>query len=472
MTRAPRPFLRHCHRASALSGPDPTTIGQVAPPHSLGLVFDCAPIALSHIGLCDVRLNQTMSGFDTGILRELPNVVGLVLWQNLRHTHDWVQTTGDKRNSLFHRTDAQAAWVREKRAEARRTTPELAAALTTFETWLRSPEAVPNAALADACEMIARWAYTQGFVDTGAHYAEAAAQIEPPNLGRTIAAAKMARDSGDMKRAERWFGLVIVTARSGKQWEEYIRANLGLGILFMLTKQDQRARKHLEHAAKKARREGYEWLAAEAQHDLFQFMTIRGNYEAAEVHARKALEWYPKNNPRLPFLVADAAFLLILRRHYSEAVELLRHFLRAKDKPPQNLLGLSMFVRALGAMGQRRKFERMRRKLLREIPQTTVEAAARWHLAEGERAMGRWQQASEEAAESLSLSLARQDAETAEFARWTLGEVEARRPVPVEVARAAPEVTEFVRLVTSRLAEWAPTKRGRPRRRPPEDWDH
>jgi tetratricopeptide (TPR) repeat protein len=412
---------------------------------------------------------QVMSPFRINILSEIPTVAGLVLWQNLRYVSDWIGTPPAVRGRMHLTSGNLPTWVSDKRAEARRAAPEIAPALTTLDAWLHAPASMSDEHLAASCEVIAKWAYSNNHLETGESYADAAWQLQPLSFG--IFAAKMARDTGNMVRAERLFGRVIKLARGENQWKEYIRAHLGLGILYMQTKQDQRARKYLEHAANKARREGFEWLAAEAQHDLFQYMTVRGHLDAAETHARAALAWYPKHNPRLPFLIADAAFLLILKQHYSQAIELLRPFLRVKNTPPQNLLGLSMLVRALGAAGHHRKFAWMRRRLLREIPDTPVEAAARWHLAEGERAMGRWREAAREAAQSLSLSLALNDYETAEFAEKTLRDAKARQSPRGEVPHPEPRVVEFVRLLVARIDEWAPTKRGRPRGSP-GGWDY
>lgn len=162
---------------------------------------------------------------------------------------------------------------------------------------------------------------------------------------------------------------------------------------------------------------------------------------------------------------------MICRTHYSEAIELLRAFLRVVKSPPENVLGLSMFVRALAAAGHPRKFLRMRRRLLGvDLAATPYEAAALWHLAEGERAMRLWEPAAQHARTALERALAQHDNETAEFARETLRQVEKRAPIEPEVGRNDPTVSEFVAQLGSRLAAWAPTKRGRPRRRPPEDW--
>lgn len=435
------------------------------------------PSAYCDVNDCSRESASTMSTLPFGsVLSEVPTVLGLVLWQNLRYLLDWTSLPAtERRQSRQQRLTAVQRWVADKRAEAKRLAPALVAELNIFDAWLYArgdSSGVTEQALADACQSVAAWAYTNDHSETGAFYADAAWQLDPTNLQRGIVAAKLARDAGYHNGAELLFGRVISKSEERKHWEDYIRAHLGLGILYMHTKQDQLARKYLERAANKARREGFIWLAAEAQHDLFQYMTVRDDLDAAEMHARAALALYPKNNPRLPFLVADAAFLLICKRHYSHAIALLRSFLRVKNSPPQNLLGLAMLVRALGAAGQRRKFERLRRRLLLEIESTPYEAAARWHLSEGERALGRWRAAGHEAATALELSLALQDLETAEFAKLTLREIETRQPVPEALPVPPPPMLEFVSGLLSRLSEWAPTKRGRPRKHTSSEWSY
>jgi len=81
-----------------------------------------------------------------------------------------------------------------------------------------------------------------------------------------------------------------------------------------------------------------------------------------------------------------------------------------------------------------------------------------------------WEAAAQHARSALERALAQHDDETAEFARETLRKVEKRTPTEPEAAGNDPNVSEFVAQLESRLASWAPTKRGRPRRRPAEDW--
>lgn len=409
------------------------------------------------------------AGGEAAILEEVPNVVGLVLWQNWRHLRDWISAEKQVRSRLFH--EAVSGWVQGKRTEARMSEPAIARALSVFDDWVCSPAASGPDRLADACQQIVEWAEERAYGRTALLYAEAAALLQPEEPRRAILIGKLARNAGQLAPAERWFHHAITVARRRSRWEEYIRGHLGLGILYMLTKKDHRARKHFSAASARANREGYEWLAGEAQHDLFQFMTVRGHYDAAEAHARAALSRYPKNNPPVPFLAADVAYLMICKHQYSHAIELLRGFLRIVKAPPDNVLGLSMFVRALAAAGHSRKFQRMRRQLLRvELSATRFEAAALWHLAEAERAMRQWEPAAQHSQAALELALAERDLETAQSARETLRKVAARAAVTPEVPCHDPQDSEFVAQLASRLREWAPTKRGRPRRRPPEDW--
>lgn len=437
-----------------------------APPLTRILSFNVARVQMKPSRMRDL---YQRAAAEAGILDELPNVVGLVLWQNWRHLRDWISAQNAAKSRLF--PEVMAGWVQAKRAEARMSEPEIARALTTLDDWVRSHIPSGPDRLAAACQQLAEWAQERGYGKTALLYAEAAALLEPEEPRRALLIGKLARGAGQLARAERWFHTAITVARQRGRWEEYIRGHLGLGILCMLTKQDHQAREHFNAASTRANREGYEWLAGEAQHDLFQFMTVRGHYDAAEAHARAALARYPKNNPRVPFLAADVAYLMICKHRYSQAIELLRGFLRIVKAPPDNVLGLSMFVRALAAAGHARKFRRMRRRLLSvELSATPFEAAALWHLAEAERAMRQWEPAAGHAQTALELALGERDLETAQFARETLRKVEARAPVAPEVPRNDPQDTEFVAQLASRLGEWAPTKRGRPRRRPPEDW--
>lgn len=217
-------------------------------------------------------------------------------------------------------------------------------------------------------------------------------------------------------------------------------------------------------------KDGREWLAAEAQHDLMLMSTERGNYREAEAHARTALAWYPKYHERFPLFVADLAFLLVSEHEYRGAIRLLiRFFYIVKDRS-KRVLALSMLVRALGGVKDLDRLRRARRRLLRWLEHSReYEPAARVNLAEGERAAGMWSEAEANARLALELASGRRDAAPARLASTLLSEISGR--VPAEPPRSNPGVAQLVLHAEARIRAWVPSRRGRrPREQGGEDW--
>jgi len=411
------------------------------------------------------------------ILREVPGVLGAVLWQDLRHLRSWDDARPyksgkvvipDRRGMMFH--PRRARWAEELRRDAALETPALAEALETFRGFTNLPLTVNESAVASACDVVAQWATENGHGDTAIHFSEAAAVIDRSSARRARMAGKLAREAGDFPRAEVWFQRGIGLAQKQANWAEYTRAHLGLGIMYMRTGQESRAKKHFNSGSTVAMREGHEWLAAEAQHDLFHFMTVRGRYVDGEIHARRALSWYPKHNERFPYFIADVAFLFVCKRHYTAAAQLLREFAQ-KIKPPNSVLGLSLLVRALASAGKRGEFSRRRERLLRLLEKhKKYEAAARWNLAHAERAAGMWEAATANARLAVKLAHQRKDAETEDLARRLLEEIEAGTPAAAEIHRTDHDFRVFVDDLLGRIAAWSPTRRGRPPGESRNDW--
>jgi tetratricopeptide (TPR) repeat protein len=411
------------------------------------------------------------------VMHEVSELLGYVLWQDLRHLRDWDDArpykagkivVPDRRGDLF-RADTPE-WIADKRREAALQTPELADALDAFNHLMQYPLAVNEFFTGTACDKVVQWALSRGYNETAMQFSEAAAVIDRTSPLRARNAGKLAREIGDYPRAEVWFERAVGLARKVGNWEEYTRAHLGAGIMFMRSGKERRAQKHFNTASAIAMREGHEWLAAEAQHDLFHFMTVRGRYADGELHARRALAWYPKHNLRFPFFIADVAFLLVCRKSYTPAAKLLREFAR-KIKPPHSVLGLSLLVRALACAGKDREFARRREHLLRLLEaHTEYEAAARWNLAHGERAMGMWEAATENASRAVQLARARRDNETEGLAQRLLDELRAGTAAPAETHRSDQEFRDFMDNLLSRIADWSPTRRGRPPGESRDDW--
>ena len=394
------------------------------------------------------------------ILEELPDTLGLVLWQAVRHVHDWAGTPAAARGALFN--PRPAAWVALKRAEARAFAPELTEALDRFAALPAAPLGTSAAQLADACRQVALWAEERGHRETALHFAEAAAVADPADPARANQAGRVTRGAGEFARAEVWFDRAIGLARRRGDHVQYTRAHIGYGILCQTLGRDARARRHFHTASVVAMKDGREWLAAEAQHDLMLMAAERGRYAEAGRHARKALAWYPKHHHRFPFFAADLAFLLVSERQHEPAARLLEGFLRTVRDPQRQVLGLSVLVRALAGAGRLKRFTRERRRLLRRLARhREYEAPARVNLAEAERAAGMWPQAEADARAALELARAGRDAVPERLARTLLRQVAARTPAP-GAAPPREEVEALVATVSARLAGWSPTRRGRP----------
>ena len=403
------------------------------------------------------------------ILDEARHTLGLVLWQSLRHVRDWAETAPESRAALF--PPETPAWVAQKQVEARAQAPELSAALDRFWLLARAPLAAAAHELADACESVSAWAEERGFSETAIEFAEAAAVVATEDPRRANLAGRVNRGAADFARAEAWFERGIGLARARKNRVEYTRGHLGYGILCKELGRVGCARRHFNTASMVAMKEGYEWLAAEVQHDLFALLIVRGHYAEAERHARKALEWYPKHHRRFPFFVADLAFLLVCQRHFTPAAALLGEFVRAVRGPTEQVLGLSLLVRALAGAGQRDAFERTRRRLQKALARdTTWEPAARVNLAEADRSAGWWESAEANARAALELASARLDTEPARLATRLLTQIAKRAPAPAEVPRHDEPFRALVEAARKRLAEWMPGRCGRRPTLSREEW--
>lgn len=406
-------------------------------------------------------------GGEGAMLCEALPEIACVLWQFVRHVRDWAESTEAQRRLLF--VPEVSERVVRKWRDAEVAEPDIAPAVEVLATFTRDQGRVQ--AIAAAAETIARWAEQREYRESAIQMAEAAALLGQREPRLANLAGRLTRTAGDYTRAEIWFERGIGLARTRREWVEYTRGHLGAGILAMELGRESRARRHFNTASNIAMREGHEWLAAEAQHDLFQFVTMRGNYVDAEVHARRALTWYPKHHPRFPFFAADVGFLLVLQRQFRTAVPILRQFVRI-IKPPQNVLGYSVLVRALAGAGQASEFERRRDRLQKLLANHSAwEAAARWNLAHAERERGNVDAALAEVVSAARLARVNGDRETQRLAEDLLQELEAgAQPAPSTVKRREEHVSPLVTTLAARLAEWSPTRRGRTPLMSRADW--
>ena len=412
---------------------------------------------------------------ESEILNEIPNVLGLVLWQDVRHLHVWVEATEAARpprhtpatpspRDFFNASPP--AWVIAKRRDARAQCGELASALDEFWSVVTAPLSVDPAAIAEGCRQVVEWALAHEHTQTAIEFAEAAALVAPEDAGIANLAGRVTRNAGEYARAEVWFNRAIGYARERNDEVELTRAHLGYGTLHKELGRVREARKHLNSGSRIARRLGQPSLAAEAQHDICALLIERGHYAEAEQHALIALRWYPKSHPRFPLFAADIALLLTLRNNFVAAARVLRGTVRVLDNPAAKAAVLALYSRALaGARHTDEATHQGQRALYLLKRHHEWEALALWHLAAAERLLDRRELAEAHAVRALEIATERADRETARRSRRTLSHIRSRTPPAPAIVRKNKQFRHFIETLTTRISEWAP-RRARTRRAP------
>jgi tetratricopeptide (TPR) repeat protein len=389
------------------------------------------------------------------ILNELPNAAGLVLWQDVRHLRDWAESTPEVRACLF---NPPSRSVLEKRRDARACAGEIAGALEVFAAMKVDPVNAVPAELGAACERVVEWALAGEHTHTAIEFAEAAGLVDPTNPKLANIAGRVTRNANEFDRAEVWFKRGIGLARERDDIVEQVWGHLGYGRLCQELGWVEGARKHLGRGSQLAWKEGPPSLAASAQHDLTLVLTVRGHLSEAAERAQRALLWYPKNHPRLPYFAADVGLLLVLSSRFAAAARLLRVVLRTIESPSARAVILALAASAFAGLGEPEESAVLRRRSLKMLDQHGQrEQVARWHLADAQRLAGNWSAAESEANETLALAIARNDRETERMTRILIRLIEERRS-----ARPKPtgHLRDFLRLLAVRVEEWSP-RRGR-----------
>ena len=406
---------------------------------------------------------------DMEIVEEAPPSIGLVLWLEIRHVRDWIESPLEKRAALFNPEPSPNAIA--IRREARAAAPELAGALDVFVQMRSAPLNVDCSVLGAACEAIAEWALAHDYPQTAIEWAEIAALADPENPKYQNLAGRLTREANEYERAESWFKRGLGYAREQDAKIELIRAHLGYGRLCAEQRRLKCATKHLNSGSRLAWKDGPPALAAEAQHDLCLFLISLGRLADAEERARRALRWYPRDHPRLPLFAADVALLFVFERHYLTAARVLKPVVKLVEQPDARAAIFALFARALSGAGFDYEAEGMRRRAVRLLKKHhALESRTRWHLADAERLQLKWATAEEEAIRAVEVAVTQNDRETERHARRLLSEIQAREVVQARPPRPDAQFAEFIDTLKNRLAIWSP-QRAR-RKRPPwgTDW--
>jgi tetratricopeptide (TPR) repeat protein len=387
---------------------------------------------------------------------ELPNSISPVLWQDVRHVRDWAETSRKVRLFLFRPASREAL---ARRAEAQGSVPELAVALATFAALKTRPADFDERNLAAACDAVVGWALRNEHIQTAIEWAEVAATVAPSDPKLANSAGRLTRNANEFERSEIWFRRGIGLARTQGNDVEKFWGHAGYAKVCKELGRVKDARRHLNRAASIARKGGPPSLAAALQHELFAFLMVRGRLHEAVARAQKALDLYPKSEPRLPFFGADMALMLVLGRRYSLAARVARAVLRTLDNHSARPAILALAARAFAGAGEQEEaaVHRTRSlKLLVKHPQ--YEALTRWHLADSLRLAGNWDAARAEAEMGLHTAERQNDREMVRLIRLSIRSIDEHRPAPARPATSRDR--EMVRELSEKLSRWTP-RRGR-----------
>jgi tetratricopeptide (TPR) repeat protein len=396
------------------------------------------------------------------VLNELPNALGLVLWQDLRHLRDWAESPSEVRSRLFNPPTVE---VHAKRRDARACAAELITALDTFASLKANPVTATPRDIGRACERVVNWALEYEHTRTAIEWAEIAALVEPTNPKSANVAGRVTRNANEYDRAETWFKRGIGYAREQGNVVEQIWGHLGYGRLCQELGWVNGARKHLSRGSHLAWKKGPPSLAASAQHDLAAMLMMRGYLPEAVERARRALLWYPKNHPRIPHFAVDCGLLLVLGSRFASATRVLRAAMRSIELSSVRTMVLAMTASAYAGMGvpaEAAVWRHRALKMLDKHPQ--MEAATRWHLANALRLAKDWSAAEVEAAHVLAVAVEQNDREIQRMTRILIGWIGKRRAGRDRLPASA-ELREFVGELSGRLSAWSP-RRGRNYRGP------
>ena len=289
-----------------------------------------------------------------GVLEEIKDPLGALLWQVVRDVYLWGSLPPDERGEVFvpGADGALLAMLRDAEVEVQLETPLMGLVRLVGAPGTARPESV-----AMACQHVAAWADGNGYSATSIAFAQAAAAAIPTDASAAYAVGRLARRRAEYARAETWFRRAIALARQSGDWTSYALAFSGLGNLYVHRGNFPAARRFHIRALRAARRHSLRQIQGGALHDLFVIAAGGGNAAEAEKLARAAFEAYGADHPRLPVLAHDIAYLWVEQGHFGPALTvfeaLLPHLRRHEDR----MVGLANIVRAAAGAGDRRRFD-------------------------------------------------------------------------------------------------------------------
>ena len=310
------------------------------------------------------------------LLALLEDPIALPLWRIVRNAIVWAHAPAEHRKRFL---PAYPEILDEYR-EAERAIPELRLPLRVFAEFQENPEGSDVEELARSLHAVYGWAEKHGKLAVAAHFAEAAAYVDPEHPAFAVDAGwvcRRAQIGGNFARSIEWYDRAFKLAVRHRSRHDSLRARTGYGALMQETGNLRRAEQAYIKAARRAARTGRRRSAAVAYHYLFALAAEHGKSETAVEHAQRAFRYYPLHDRRFPYLAHDyASFLLVRFGAFAPALHLARRVLPKLEEPAALTMAAGTLAWAAGGAGFSDQFTAAERLALELTPLYEENAAS------------------------------------------------------------------------------------------------
>lgn len=367
------------------------------------------------------------------ILREVPGEAGVLLWQTYRNVMFWATAEAGDRGKLF---SPNAGKKRLDDLLAADVPAEIVDSLVAVGRMLGAPEG-NSETVAEACRALAGWSDDHAYDATALSFTQAAALAAPRNASYALAVGRMARDRGELARAETWYRHTIMIARQIGDWESYGRAYLALGN--MARERGNFPVSHRMHikALRSGKRKGLSEIVALASHEMFVVSTETGRNEQAEHYARQAFRAYGPEHRLLPALAHDIAYYWMNQGYFARALPVFEVLLPLFPGARDQLRVRAHIIRAAGGASDK---DRLRKtwneaiRLTREPDAIPVLADSLLEMARGATSVGVWDQAEQVAERAVAVAMERNESAVRMRAESILEAIRNNRSVEKAIA--------------------------------------
>lgn len=296
---------------------------------------------------------ETLAG--AGILDELREPLGTVLWQTLQDVLLWASAPPPERAGLFAdgagKRRLTAIWTVDEH-------PGLQRPLMKLGRLLEDPASVRPHEVAEACRRIVEEGRRRGAAGTALAFAQAAALADPADATAALETGTLAAQRGEEARAESWLRRAVVLARRRGNGAAYARACLELGHLYARREAPSAALRAYLRALRHARRKGVHRARKAALDALFDLAPQLRAPDDADALSRAALGAGGTAHPRAPELLRGWVRRRLARGPEARLPEVADLLLAVRGPAAARAHLLAILAREAAFAGAREAFER------------------------------------------------------------------------------------------------------------------